>query len=199
VWRIDWFSGEEIAKKVVVNDLYLESLQFARHYEPKAGTDYSWVMEYANSEYKRLEEILNSMESKADQLIKYMGTGSGIVALVFTYSLSTKHWMSTLQILPTLVMFFVSTIFASRARSPERVPSPPHTSDAIRYAHAYQENVARASFAAMIGTASIGLQIAIAEKSRLVRLGFRWFLYGVLWLVLTAVASSVFAGFSSNL
>lgn len=191
MFRFDWFSGEGIAKKVVGDKSYIEALSFARNYKPKPETDYGWVMDYADSEYKRLEDTLNFLDSKADSLIRYMGAGSGIIALVFTYVLSVNTWWSAVQVLPTLIMFFISMAYAGRARAPEKMPTPLHTAGAIKYAHAYPASVARASFAAMTGTAAIGLNIAITEKARLVRWAFRWFIYGVFWLVLIAIISVI--------
>jgi hypothetical protein len=189
--KFSWFSEENIERKVRGDGLYISSLEFAKNYQPKADTDYRWVMEYANSEYKRYEAILNGIDSKADSLIRYMGAGSGVIALVFTYALAAKGWLSALQVLPTLAMFFTSMVFASKARTPEKMTAPPNTEAAIKYAHAYATNSATASFAAMTGTASIGLKIAIREKARLVRLAFHWFLCGVSWLVLIAIVTTI--------
>lgn len=181
-----WFSGVAIKQKVETDPRYQEAVTFAQTYEPNSGIEYDWVADHALEEYKRLEGTVEVIESKADSLIRYLGAGSGLIALAFAYSVPDRGWLGIIQIFPALFALLVAIFYAARARTPEKLPMPLHTKSAFKYADAYSATVARASFAAMTGAAAFGLALAATEKARLVRWAFRLFIFAVSWLVLMA-------------
>lgn len=183
----DWFSGTNIKKKVEGDPRYGEQVRFAQDHEPKDDVAYDWVYAHATDEYKRNADGLRLLDDKADSLIRYLGAGTGVIALAFSRVLSDGGLSAAIHIFPALIALVTAVIYAARARSPEKLPTPLTTRSAFRYAEAYSEKKAMASFAAMTGASSYGLSLASTEKSRLIRWSFRLFVFAVIWLVVWSI------------
>jgi len=182
----EFFTGEWIRARVESDPIYRRAVEYAQMYHPDLSKDYSWVHASSLEEYKRLEARVDKLDEKADGLIRYLGAGSGLIALISTYT--TVDWFTfSIQIIPALILFFLALVFSGVARKPEKLPIPPHTRTAFEYADAYEKEEAKASFAAMVGAASIGLALASTYKGALIRRAFFCFILGIMWMAITAI------------
>lgn len=177
-----WFSGRWLREKIENDKDYQGAVKFAQTYEPDGKTNYLWVNAHSVAEYNRLERLSEHLDSKAHNLIGYLGAGTGLIAFVFTYIGSNQSTWGAFHVFPVLGLMILAIICAAGARAPESLPIPLSTVDAFEYADAYDDMVAQASFAAMTNAATIGLKIACEEKGRLILWSFRFFVFAAIWL-----------------
>lgn len=184
-------SGKWIQEKVRNKEEYKQASAFVDTYKPKGGKDYKWALSHALKEYESADERLNILDAKADSLIWYLGSGSGLISLALLYGISQESTALLLAVLPTLLTLLIATICAAIARSPARIPGLPYTRDAL---NCIDENGkdAEAKFAAMIATSSVAAQLAANEKARLVRASFWLFILAASWLVGSVTFPHVF-------
>jgi len=102
-----------------------EAQKFSKGYEPKDNVDYDWVRTHATEEFRCGEARIAAIEAKADSLIKFLGAGSGIVALLVS---TAPRW----QVIPTLGFLLLALWMAIRALNPSEHPMLPQTSTALK-------------------------------------------------------------------
>jgi len=165
-----------LRKKIEDDTEFKDAQKFGQEYEPKDDVDYDWVRSHASEEFRCGEARITAIEAKADSLIKYLGAGSGIVALLVA---TAPKW----QVIPTLAFLLLALLMAITALTPSEHPMLPRTSTALKFADEFQGKKAVGSFAAKTATATAGMAIAARHKARRVQLAFWLFFLGMLWLV----------------
>src|SRR5207249_532630 len=65
--------------------------------------DYSWVRDYAKERLKQFDQNFDSLDGKADSIIKYLGGGTGIIAIASFLSSSPNKWIM-LATLPSVLI-----------------------------------------------------------------------------------------------
>jgi membrane protein required for beta-lactamase induction len=165
---------------------YAAALSFAQTYAPKSGTDYGWVVEHAEREYARLENIAEDLDNKADSLVRYLGVLVTAISVSFTYLLKFGD-EKVFYGLPSLLLMLGSIVCAVRARMPERQALPMETKTAFAYADAYSNDYAKASSAAMTWAASTWIRLVNEKKGALIQWAFRLFVASIVWLVAAPV------------
>ncbi len=180
----EWFRGEGMRRQIERSSEFQDVERFGKEYTPKDNVDYSWVQRHAEEEFRRVEARVDTIDSKADSLVKYLGAGSGFLALAST---KAPPW----QIIPALFLFLAALIFVMRALSPQAHPIPPQTRTALDFAEAYGKEEAIASFAAKFAAASTAMGIAATMKAHRVRVGFWLFLLALMWLTGYAAVRSL--------
>jgi len=181
---MEWFRGKGMRGKIESNPEFQEAERFGKEYNPKGEVDYSWVQRHSEEEFRQAESRVGGIEAKADSLIKYLGAGSGFIALAF---MKAPPW----QIIPALALFLAALVSVIRALSPQEHPFLPRTRTALDFADAYRNQEAIASFAAKLAAASVGMEIAAVSKARRVRVGFWLFLLALAWLMGYAAVRSL--------
>jgi len=183
---VDLFRTKSIRQQIESSEEFKEAEEFGQQHKPKDGIDYGWVEQHAAEEFRLCESRIDTIEAKADSLIKYLGAGSGVVALLLA---KAPAW----QVIPTLVLLLVALFVAIRALQPGEHPFLPKTKTAFEYAESYTAKEATACFATKIGAASAGMLVSARYKSKCVRWAFWFFLAALTWLVVytavTAIAS----------
>jgi hypothetical protein len=163
--------------KIEADAAFKEAQEFSRKYEPKEGIDYDWVRAHATEEFRCGEARITAIEAKADSLIKYLGAGSGIVALLLA---TAPKW----QVVPTLIFILLALLMAVTALQPGEHPMLPRTKTALEFADTFTGGKkAVASFAAKTAVAATGMAIAAEHKATRVRWAFWLFFFGMVWLV----------------
>ncbi len=156
---------------------FKEAQEFSKKYEPNHKVDYDWVRTHATEEFRYAESRVATIESKADSLVKYLGAGSGIVALLLA---NKPMW----QVVPTLILVLLALLMAVFALQPAEHPMLPKTKTALEYADKFVDGKqAIASFAAKTAVATTGMAIAAERKANRVRWAFWLFFAGMAWLV----------------
>jgi hypothetical protein len=183
---IDLFRRNWVRKKIESSEDFKASEKFAADLKVKEEVDYGWVERHALEEFRLCESRIDKIESKADSLIKYLGAGSGIAALLAAHAPAA-------QVIPTLLLLLAALFVAIRALQPGEHPSLPKTKLAFEFAEYHKPKEATACFAAKINAASVGMAISARNKADCVRWAFWFFLMALVWLVGYAAYSAISA------
>jgi hypothetical protein len=191
-WRFltSLFDGSWIQERVEKNPSYGSAVKFSDEYEPKAGRDYKWALDYSIKEYEQASSRTESLDAKADTLIGYLGAGSGLVSIGLAYGLGQGKPKVLVAAVPALLVLLAAVVLALIARIPSRFPSLPHAKDALQM-EAYEEQRAVGKFAAAVWTSTRSIALSAREKARLVRWAYWCFGLGILWVVLFSVLSNL--------
>ena len=166
-----------LRRKIESDAAFKEAQDFSKKYEPKDGIEYEWVRTHATEEFRCGEARIAAIEAKADSLIKYLGAGSGIVALLLASAPKS-------QVVPTLIFILLALLMAVTALQPGEHPMLPRTKTALEFADTFTSGKkAIASFAAKTAIAATGMAIAAEHKATRVRWAFWLFFLGMVWLV----------------
>ncbi len=178
MWLRKWLS---IAAFVEQSEEYQKAWDFAQRFNPRPDTDYEWICDYAADEYLRFSQALKDIETKADDLIKYLGAGSGFVSL-FTLYAKDERLRELWAVLPTLFFLLASLGCAILARAPQRHPYPPLTRNAVTYVEYFKES-AKVRFFVKYAAAAVALKAATQFKAAAVRWSFRLLMFAVAYLI----------------
>jgi hypothetical protein len=180
----DLFQPKWMRRIIERSETFQEAEMFGRNYEPKKNVDYSWVERHSADEFRFFESRVDTIEAKADSLVKYLGAGSGIIALL---TAKAPTW----QVVPSLLLLLLALFVAIRALQPAELPSLPKTKTAFAFADKYDSKDATASFAAKTAAATVGMEIAANTKGKCVRVAFWLFLGALAWLVGYAAIAAI--------
>ena len=67
---------------------YRSAYEYKGKYVPKDGTDYEWVGEYAQFNFKQLLSTNKALDAKADSLIRVFASGGGLLSIGAILTLS---------------------------------------------------------------------------------------------------------------
>ena len=168
---------------------YKAAMKFKETFEPKVEHDYSWVLNYAESIYSRLETTFRELDSKADSIIKYLGGGGGLLTLGAIAGVSQQEISSMTYLIlwgiPPAVFAMVSIVFAAIARSPTRTHHPPSVEGAVKYAEHFKDKSAEAAFLGQWHVTCEGMRLAAQRKSWWVKYSTLGFAGAVAALILS--------------
>jgi hypothetical protein len=174
------FKWISIAKFVRESEEFKAAWDFQLNHKLSPGIAYDWVATYAMEENRQALASLDSVDSKADGLIRYLGAGSAFVSLLALYS-QPGGGQHLWAIAPTLLLLLLSLGCAVIARAPQAHPNPPFTKSAVQFAEFYKEN-ANVRFAMKVGAATVGVKAATQYKAAFVRWSFRFFVLAIAYL-----------------
>lgn len=147
-----------------------EADAFCENIEPDEGKDYGWVWDYAKDTFAWSRADYRDLETKASEIIKYLGGGTGLFTLGVLASVNHNNRWVVLCVIPSYLAALTSIFFAVRVRLPMRVLFPPTVEGAYRYADHYGgPSMSRATFLGQWHRACVGIDLAVSEKARLVR------------------------------
>jgi hypothetical protein len=192
IWTFlrDLFTGDWILERVKKDKSYDLAATFSDKFEPKADRDYKWVLDYSIKEYELASLRVDSLEGKADTLIGYLGAGSGLISIGLAYGLGKGNSRVLIAAVPALLLLLFAILLALVARIPSKLPTLPQSRTALEI-EADSDRVAVGKFAASVWTSTRSIALAAREKSRLVRWAYWCFGFGITWIVLCSVVSSL--------
>ena len=124
---------------------YQAALDYYRSFEAQEGVDYTVAIAYARELHERYEKTEQSLDDKADAIIKYLGGGSAAVTLGALVSIKLDTWKSTAAGAAALACLLPSLVYAVRAvraavqvRRPRSAASLPPVDYAVRIAEFYK-------------------------------------------------------------
>jgi len=184
------WDGTWIQERVENNPSYRSAVKFSDDYEPKADRDYKWALDYSIKEYEQASLRVETLDSKADTLIGYLGAGSGLVSIGLAYGLGQGKAKVLIAAIPALLLLLVAIVLALVARIPSKFPSLPYAKDALEMKTDTDQG-AIGKFAAAVWVSSRSISLSAREKARLVRMAYWCFGLGITWIVLYSVISTV--------
>lgn len=179
-----WFSMQSFIQE---SPEFQGAWDFQLSYDPDPELDYGWVAEHSADEFKRLSRDVDSLDEKADSLIRYLAAGSGFVSLAALFSGTEPKAILFLLVVPTLLLLFIALCLAVMARKPQFYSAPPYTQEAFGFVDYFKGSGARYRFAAKVGAASVAMKLANEFKAIHIRWAFRFFIYGVGYLVISTI------------
>jgi hypothetical protein len=145
---------------------YRAAEEFACSIETDDNKDYDWVVNYARDNYDRIIKINSILDEKANDIIKFLGGGTGIVTLGVLVNLPRANSWILAAALPSYLCAILSLWMAYRARRPNPGYSPPSIRDAFDYADCYNGKGGQAKFIGRWHEASVSMGLAIEDKAK---------------------------------
>ena len=177
--------------RIEIDEAYQHARQFANAYRAKTGVDYSWVYEYAKSEYERVAEAVRTIESKADSIAQYIGGMSGVLAIAGGFATGRNWWLALLTI-PSFVLTVVAFRACLGARKPEDTPSPPPGRYALEFADtAKTADEAKAKAAAKFFEAAAAMRVVARVRGSRLDTAGRFIVWALCLLVLPLLSAAL--------
>jgi hypothetical protein len=115
-----------------------EAEDFARKMQPKlADEEHKWTTDFAKTSFEQLHAVFDSLDTKADAIIKYLGGGTALVTLGTIATVTPQNAWLVLLLLPSVCCALVSVRYAVLTRIPTTTTFPPTVKDAYDFAEAY--------------------------------------------------------------
>ncbi len=174
------------------NEEWIKAIAFRDEAIPEEGADYEWVWAYTRENIERAYKIYGDLDNKANELIKYLGGGAGILTAASLLSVREDHAWIYLCFAPALLSSLVSVFFAVLARQPHPVHLPPSVEDAFGMAsNVGSGETARAAFIGPLYVVYKSLLIVIENKARRVQYATWWFFCTLAVLLLAMIGVSL--------
>jgi hypothetical protein len=169
---------------------YVEAKNFAKTIEPEGGKDYGWVAEYAKDLYDRLARANKDIDEKANDIVKYLGGGSGLFALGAIAKTDASNAIMLFYAIPSFVIAVCAIVCAAAVRRPMGIDLPPSVEAAFDYASHY-DMTARAAFLGQWHVACQYLVLVNGYKAKLVKLA-TWLFVGAIALLILPIVAAYF-------
>src|SRR5271157_3479339 len=154
-------SPEDLEAQFKDDPQYTEAESFKEEIELKDGVDYEWVWEHAKDTFDRSESTYKELDDKANDIIKYLGGGTGLFTLAVLANIRHENACVILAAIPTFLLALISVTVALRARQPNPATRPPDIRSAFKFAEHYEKSgKARAYFLGQWHLTCKGLDLA---------------------------------------
>jgi hypothetical protein len=170
----------------------LDALAFMQQARAKDNIEYKWVYDYGKDLWEYENSHFESFNERADSIIKYLGTGTGLLAL----GLLAKADHTNVHILwwsiPSLICALVAIGLAACSKRPFDVPSIPAVKQAKEYADGYATE--RESIAAFVGQWHLAcekMKLASDKKADAFDLSLKLYIWAVVLLLLPVFAALI--------
>jgi hypothetical protein len=157
---------------------------------PDPSVEYLWVWEYARDSVDRALKIFERLDDKANEILKYLGGGAGLLTAAALLGIKDDHAWIYLFFAPSLGTSLVAILFAIMASKPNDVRLPPP----INEVYALASNAEPYGKAIMIGPlheTHEAIMIAVELKARRVNCATWWFFATLMTLGMTTLAVAI--------
>jgi hypothetical protein len=189
VWISKWFRRivDRYAQgKVHTDTAYREAHEFKNQYNPKEDVDYEWVSSYAKFVFEQFERADETLDAKAENIIRILGGGTGLLTLGAIANVAKINVWTAACLVLALALALIAIFVASWARIPRETYLPPSICWALIYADHYG-SLAESKFLAQWHLTCEGLRLTIRNKARLVTISTWCFGLTLLALALSFV------------
>lgn len=144
---------------------YERAYEYFLQFVPKDDVDYEWVATYAEDHYRRLKNVAEELDHKADSVIRIFASGSGLLSLGAILNL--EKFPLAVGAFWSLGLFFAlaAVVRSGWVRYPKVTFLPPSVGWAIDTAEK-QGVKSRDAFLAQWHLASEGLRLGSARKAQ---------------------------------
>lgn len=159
----------------------LKSLEFS---ESEAG-ETDWVSDYALWRYTKLEESWDLLDAKADQLIRYLGGGAGMISVASFFAKYADQGWVILWAIPSFLLALQAIHCAMQSKELKAFPSPPKIKRAYaRFKDHGSDKGKSRFFAGDMHVTCEGLIAALAKKAEILQPAYTWALRAIVALIL---------------
>jgi len=185
-------SPEDLKTQFTADPEYREAELFKGEIEPKEGVDYTWVWEYAKDTFQRSESIYKELDEKANDIIKYLGGGTGLFTLAVLANVQHENRYVILAAIPAFLLALISIALAVRARQPNPTTQPPDIRSALQFADDYKDgDKARSKFLGQWHLTCVGMDLAIRAKVLRIQFATKFFLWTVVSLAIPLLVAFI--------
>jgi hypothetical protein len=194
VGRLLRMSPDEIEAQIKSDPEYEEAETFQENIEPTKEADYTWVWRYSEDTFKRVETIYKELDDKANDIVKYLGGGTGLFTLGVLANVSHSNYWIIICALPAFLLALTSIALALRARQPNPACQPPSIRSAYKFADHYIDvKLAQATFLGEWHLACTGM--VLANRAKAVRIRYATFCF---WLSIASLGLPIIAAIRSS-
>lgn len=171
---------------------YIKAHQFIDEFDPKGDVNYKWVYEYAKEILTNAKEVIVGIDKKAQNVITYLGTGSGILGVGFTLLAFQRidfQLLSAVSAALGVIFIILAMMFAFGVLMPHQQTLGGSIRDALKTADYYvNEEQALGYYTTGIAESVSILRIIADHKSGRLRWSYRCFIIGSI-LIVTSLLS----------
>ena len=132
-------------------------------------SDAEWIVEHAKAKFTEGVAAWETLESKANSLIRYLGGGGGLLAFGTAFSVSGDKSSPLLWAGPAIFMAIVGMLCAMAAISPGDYPVVDKANRAVGCARKYGDKSSSIFFIGQYHLAAVRMQTAVAYKAKWVK------------------------------
>lgn len=133
---------------------------FVKHVDYSNAENSDILLEQARSNFRFADNAVEYLEKKADDLIRYLGLGTGLVGILLNYSLCHLKIANKLIILGGFLSWIISIIIAISIRKTSSYFCPAPIDKAIRFMDTYHPE-----------SDGLKLWVALAHEKSVIRQG----------------------------
>lgn len=171
-------------------DSFKDAQHFSETIQPLENTEYDWVFAYSKDLYDKYRAIYKDLDDKANEIIKYLGGGTGLFTLAVLLNITPRNAVIVGWTLPSFLLSIISVYLAMKSRQPHVTCLPPTAKNAFGYANYY--GTSRNAQAAFIGEwhrACEGMKLRIDDKAGWVKWATGSFFLAILGLLLPLIVA----------
>lgn len=167
---------------------YREAYEYKNKFVPRDGQDYGWVQDYARFNFDQLLSANNTIDSKAESLLKIFAGGSGLLSIGAVLQLSKVSFAVAVFWGVSLILAVACIIIASLVRFPKDTFLPPSIAWALEYAESFDKQASE-RFLAQWHVACEGMRLSNARKTFGLKVAIWLGLSAIIVLALSLVAA----------
>jgi hypothetical protein len=164
---------------------YKKAQAFRLTFAPGEG-DYAWLIDYAKARYEAMNRIFQTLDEKADSLIKYLGGGTALVTFGTLAGVNFFNAWLPFALLPSVVCAVVAVSWAISARTPTPVPNMPSVPSIQGYQPYFKER-AEAALVSSWEECAVSLELINQTKAKKVTRAGRWYFWSLAFLLIPLV------------
>ena len=161
IWR--WLN-RQLPTKIHDDPAYQKAHEFKNTFSPKQDVDYDWIEDYARLIYDRFDQADQTLDAKAESIIKVLGGGTGLLTLGAIINLPKLGLPVAIGLAISILLALVAITFAAWVRLPRQTFLPPSVGWAMSYADWYRDD-ARRKFLAQWHLACEGVRLTVRAKA----------------------------------
>jgi hypothetical protein len=195
VRHLIWMSTDDLQAEIEAQPQLAQAKEFSKTIEPKDNVDYDWIWNYAKDKFDRAEQTYNELDDKANDIIKYLGGGTGLFALATLANITPKNFYVFFLAVPSFVLAVVSIALAASARRPNPVLELPDIRRAYRFVTNFENGESsKAAFLGQWDLACEGMFQANLLKAERIELATTYYLRAITFLavpIIVAIAANL--------
>lgn len=166
------------------HESYRAAEKFANDFKPITNESYKSLFDYSRSVFSGAEDAITSLDTKAWNMVRYLGPGSGILSVGLA-SFASNGLNIMIPIVPGIVFIIVAIILALRAIMPCEQTLGASIESTLRLMEKYKnEDQSLGHITAGLVKSTVYLRIVADKKAALIRRCHLFYSVGLFCIVL---------------